>query len=103
MDEAGTVYVAARRLTRAGLRDVDSDDADPEMILTWTSGRGLRVFADDFRQLEGLALGDGVVFAVHTRPVQGTRNVYRVNLRHGVSRLRSGRRHTVGVIFHDAK
>jgi hypothetical protein len=47
--------------------------------------------------------GDGVVFAVHVRPVQGTRGVYRVNMRHGVSRLRSGRRHTVGVIFHDAK
>lgn len=44
-----------------------------------------------------------VVFAVHQRPVQGTRRVYRVNLRHGVSRLRSGHRHTVGVIFHDAK
>jgi uncharacterized protein len=50
-----------------------------------------------------LRRGDGVVFAVHHRPVQGTRGVYRVNLRHGVSRLRSGRRHTVGVIFHDAK
>src|SRR5712672_4608403 len=47
--------------------------------------------------------GDGVVFAVHNRPVQGTRGTYRVNLRHGVSRLRSGARHTVGVIFHDAK
>jgi hypothetical protein len=46
--------------------------------------------------------GDGVIFAVHHRPVQGARGVYRVNLRHGVSRLRSGRRHTVGVIFHDA-
>jgi hypothetical protein len=44
-----------------------------------------------------------VAFAVHVRPVQGTRGVYRVNMRHGVSRLRSGRRHTVGVIFHDAK
>jgi hypothetical protein len=50
-----------------------------------------------------LAQGDGVAFAVHHRPVQGTRGVYRVNLRHGVSRIRSGHRHTVGVIFHDAK
>ena len=47
--------------------------------------------------------GDAAVFAVHYRPVQGTRGVYRVNLRHGVSRLRSGRRHSVGVIFHDAR
>jgi hypothetical protein len=46
--------------------------------------------------------GDAVAFAVHHRPVQGTRGVYRVNLRHGVSRLRSGQRHTVGIIFHDA-
>src|ERR1700753_2628630 len=50
-----------------------------------------------------LAQGDAVVFAVHNRPGQGTRNTYRVNLRHGVSRLRSGIRHTVGIIFHDAK
>src|ERR1700744_4687123 len=50
-----------------------------------------------------LRQGDAVAFAVHHRPVQGTRGVYRVNLRHGVSRLRSGQRHTVGVIFHDAK
>ncbi|WJR80664.1 2OG-Fe(II) oxygenase [Bradyrhizobium sp. NP1] len=50
-----------------------------------------------------LAQGDAVAFAVHHRPVQGTRGFYRVNLRHGVSRLRSGKRHTVGVIFHDAK
>jgi hypothetical protein len=49
-----------------------------------------------------LRQGDAVVFAVHHRPVQGTRGVYRVNLRHGVSRLRPGHRHTVGVIFHDA-
>ncbi len=49
-----------------------------------------------------LGKGDAVVFAVHHRPVQGTRGPYRVNLRHGVSRLRSGRRHTLGVIFHDA-
>jgi hypothetical protein len=50
-----------------------------------------------------LRRGDGVMFAVHNRPVQGTRGTYRVNLRHGVSRVRSGRRHTLGVIFHDAK
>lgn len=50
-----------------------------------------------------LTRGDAVIFAVHNRPVQGTKGHYRVNLRHGVSRLRSGRRHTVGIIFHDAK
>ncbi len=50
-----------------------------------------------------LRQGDGVVFAVSHRPVQGTRGVYRVNLRHGVSRIRSGRRHTLGMIFHDAQ
>lgn len=49
-----------------------------------------------------LEQGDAVAFAVHHRPVQGTRGVYRVNLRHGVSRLRSGQRHTLGIIFHDA-
>ena len=49
-----------------------------------------------------LRQGDGVVFAVHHRPVRGTRGVYRVNLRHGVSRIRSGHRHTLGIIFHDA-
>jgi len=47
--------------------------------------------------------GDGVVFTVRQRPMQGSRGVYRVNLRHGVSRIRSGRRHTLGIIFHDAE
>ena len=50
-----------------------------------------------------LRQGDAVVFAVHHRPVQGTRGFYRVTMRHGVSRIRSGRRFTAGVIFHDAK
>ena len=50
-----------------------------------------------------LAQGDALVFAVHHRPVQGQRGTYRVNLRHGVSRIRSGARHTLGVIFHDAQ
>ena len=50
-----------------------------------------------------LAQGQGVIFPVHHRPVQGTRGVYRVTMRHGVSRVRSGRRHTLGIIFHDAQ
>jgi hypothetical protein len=49
-----------------------------------------------------LRQGDAAIFAVHNRPVQGKRGVYRVTLRHGVSRVRSGRRHTAGIIFHDA-
>jgi uncharacterized protein len=49
-----------------------------------------------------LRKGDGVVFTVRNRPVRGSRGVYRVNLRHGVSRIRSGMRHVVGIIFHDA-
>jgi hypothetical protein len=50
-----------------------------------------------------LKQGDGVVFAVNQRPVQGTRGTYRVTMRHGVSALRSGQRHTLGIIFHDAQ
>lgn len=53
-------------------------------------------------QVVPLRQGDAVVFAVHQRPVQGTRGSYRVNLRHGVSCVRSGQRHTLGIIFHDA-
>jgi hypothetical protein len=49
-----------------------------------------------------LRQGDAVIFAVNHRPVHGQRGVYRVNLRHGVSRVRSGKRHTLGIIFHDA-
>ena len=54
-------------------------------------------------EVVALQQGDAVVFAVNERPVRGTRGTYRVNLRHGVSRVRSGHRHTLGVIFHDAK
>jgi uncharacterized protein len=53
-------------------------------------------------EVVSLAQGEGVIFPVHHRPVHGTRGIYRVNMRHGVSRLRSGHRHTLGVIFHDA-
>jgi uncharacterized protein len=53
-------------------------------------------------QVVPLRKGDAVVFAVSHRPVQGARGVYRVNMRHGVSRVRAGRRQTLGLIFHDA-
>jgi uncharacterized protein len=49
-----------------------------------------------------LRQGDAVIFAVRHRPVHGTRGVYRVNVRHGVSLVRQGRRHTLGIVFHDA-
>jgi uncharacterized protein len=54
-------------------------------------------------EVVSLRQGDAVIFAVNDRPVRGTRGIYRVRLRHGVSRVRSGLRHTLGVIFHDAK
>jgi hypothetical protein len=54
-------------------------------------------------EVVALEQGGGVIFPVHHRPVRGVRGIYRVTMRHGVSRLRSGRRHTAGIIFHDAK
>jgi len=54
-------------------------------------------------EVVSLQQGEGVIFAVSHRPVRGERGTYRVNLRHGVSRLRSGHRNTVGIIFHDGK
>ena len=49
-----------------------------------------------------LRRGEGAIFAVSQRPVAGSRGTYRVTMRHGVSRVRAGMRHTLGVIFHDA-
>ena len=49
-----------------------------------------------------LAKGDAVVFAVNTRPQRGARGDYRVTMRHGVSKVTQGQRHTLGIIFHDA-
>jgi hypothetical protein len=49
-----------------------------------------------------LGKGDGVVFAVNSRPVKGSRGNYQVKMRHGVSRLLTGQRHVLGIIFHDA-
>jgi len=54
-------------------------------------------------EVVSLRQGDAVVFAVNERPVRGAKGPYRVKLRHGVSRLRSGRRFTAGIIFHDAR
>lgn len=54
-------------------------------------------------EVVALGQGDAVIFAVHHRPVQGVRGSYRVILRHGVSRIRSGHRRTLGIIFHDAE
>jgi hypothetical protein len=54
-------------------------------------------------EVVALGRGDAVVFAVHHRPVTGARGVYRVNMRHGVSRVRTGQRYTLGIIFHDAR
>jgi len=50
-----------------------------------------------------LRQGDAVIFAVNDRPIRGTRGDYKAKMRHGVSRLRSGKRHTLGIIFHDAR
>lgn len=53
-------------------------------------------------EVVSLGQGEAVIFPVIHRPVQGTRGPHRTTMRHGVSRLRSGRRHTLGLIFHDA-
>ena len=79
------------------LSDPGSDFTGGEFIMTEQRPRmQSRPMVVPLRQ------GDGVIFAVHNRPVKGTRGMYRVNLRHGVSRIRSGHRQTVGIIFHDA-
>jgi hypothetical protein len=76
----------------------DKDFTGGEFVLTEQRPRmQSRVEVVPLRQ------GDAVLFAVHNRPVQGTKGTYRVNLRHGVSRIRSGSRHTLGIIFHDAR
>jgi len=80
------------------LSEPDKDFAGGEFVLTEQRPR-----MQSRAEVVPLRQGDGVIFAVHHRPVHGTRGVYRVNMRHGVSRVRSGLRHTLGIIFHDAK
>jgi hypothetical protein len=79
------------------LSDPGRDFAGGEFVLTeQRPRRQSRVEVVPLRQ------GEGVIFPVHHRPVAGTRGTYRVTMRHGVSRLRSGHRMTLGIIFHDA-
>jgi hypothetical protein len=80
------------------LSEPDRDFTGGEFVLTEQRPR-----MQSRPEVVPLRQGDAVVFAVHHRPVQGSHGFYRVNLRHGVSRIRSGKRHTLGVIFHDAK
>lgn len=80
------------------LSDPERDFTGGEFVLTEQRPR-----MQSRAEVVPLARGDAVVFAVHHRPVQGTRGPYRVQMRHGVSRVRSGLRHTAGIIFHDAE
>jgi hypothetical protein len=80
------------------LSDPGRDFAGGEFVLTEQRPR-----MQSGAEVVPLQQGEGVIFPVHHRPVRGTKNIYRVNMRHGVSRLRNGHRHTLGVIFHDAK
>lgn len=80
------------------LSEPDRDFTGGEFVLTEQRPR-----MQSRAEVVPLTQGDAVAFAVHNRPVAGSRGSYRVNLRHGVSRLRSGRRHTLGIIFHDAR
>lgn len=79
------------------LSDPTNDFTGGEFVLTEQRPR-----MQSRAEVVALRQGDAVVFAVHHRPMQGTRGVYRVTMRHGVSRIRAGHRHTLGVIFHDA-
>lgn len=80
------------------LSEPDRDFTGGEFVLTEQRPR-----MQSRAEVVPLRQGDAVAFAVHNRPVRGSKGHYRVNLRHGVSRLRSGKRHTLGLIFHDAK
>jgi hypothetical protein len=79
------------------LSDPDRDFTGGEFVLTEQRPR-----MQSRPEVVPLHQGDAVIFAVRHRPVQGLRGVYRVNMRHGVSRVRRGHRQTLGVIFHDA-
>jgi uncharacterized protein len=89
-------FDASKVSERFLLSEPDRDFTGGEFVITEQRPR-----MQSRAEVVPLRQGDAVVFAVHNRPVKGTRGEYRVNLRHGVSR--SGMRHTLGLIFHDAK
>jgi uncharacterized protein len=76
----------------------DADFTGGEFVLTEQRPR-----MQSRAEVVPLSQGDGVIFAVNERPVRGAKGTYRVKMRHGVSRLRTGHRHSLGIIFHDAK
>jgi hypothetical protein len=80
------------------LSEPDRDFEGGEFVLTEQRPR-----MQSRAEVVPLRQGDAAVFAVNERPVQGSKGIYRVKIRHGVSRLRLGHRHTLGIIFHDAK
>jgi uncharacterized protein len=96
-------------------QDLYGDLAFPIQVATLLSEPGVDFTGGEFvlteqrprmqsrAEVVPLRQGDAVAFAVHNRPVRGSKGNYRVNLRHGVSRVRSGLRHTLGIIFHDAR
>jgi hypothetical protein len=79
------------------LSEPDTDFTGGEFVLTEQSPR-----LETSAEVVPLRQGDALAFAVHRRPVRGSNGDYFVNLHHGVSRVRSGTRHTVGIVFHDA-
>ncbi|QND53571.1 2OG-Fe(II) oxygenase [Phyllobacterium sp. 628] len=80
------------------LKEPEKDFSGGEFVLTEQRPR-----MQSRVEVVPLKQGDGVIFPVSQRPVNGSRGFYRVNMRHGVSRIRSGKRHTLGIIFHDSK
>jgi hypothetical protein len=80
------------------LKEPEADFTGGEFVLTEQRPR-----MQSRAEVVPLKQGDGVVFPVSQRPVKGSRGYYRVNMRHGVSRVRSGKRNTLGIIFHDSK
>ena len=102
------LFAAPIRVTEAAIADWTARSAGREQGRLWLDVTSIKqapvaAMLQSRAEVVPLNQGDAVVFAVNHRPVRSARGFYRADLRHGVSRLRSGERHTLGVIFHDAK